>query len=224
MKLSELSIDDNIKNAKKLGYDVNNILYHGTTHKFNKFEKAFVKTAAHIYTTPDPRTASYYGPIIYKIAPRIKKMADLIDNYKIIDFVADEIIDNFIDDVRFDFRTKKDMEKIVKSPEYHHTIKDLASKIIDGFDSDDEFEDQDEYEELIDKLHKVLAKEKIFNFLKNGRIYHYNKGKLQDEIMEICFRNGYNVVRFIDHSPKGDSESYVFDDPDDLYIIEEYDG
>lgn len=216
-------LEGSIEEAHKLGYDTDHILYHGSKQRFNKFDRTFSKTAEHIYTTPDPMTASNYGGIVYEVAPKIKKLADLIDDYDAINFVADEIKDNFVNDIRHTFKHKNDMEKLIKSPEYHQSVKEIASQIIHGFDSVDDFEYEDAYEELTDKLHDILAKQEATEFLQSGKTYDYDyKGKMQDEIMEVCFRNGYNVVRFIDPSTMGESESYVFDDPSDLYIIGEH--
>lgn len=222
MKLSQL-FESSIEEAQKLGYDPEHILYHGSKQRFSKFDRTFSKTAEHIYTTPDPATASNYGAIVYEVAPKIKKLADLIDDYAVINFVAEEIKDNFVRDLQYTFKHKDDMERLIKSPDYHQSAKEIANQIIHGFDTVDDFEYEDAYEELTDKLHNIIAKQEAVQFLQSGKTYDYDyKGKMQDEIMEICFRNGYNVVRFIDPSTMGESESYVFDDPKDLYIIGEH--
>lgn len=215
--------EGSIEEAQKLGYDTDNILYHGSKQRFNKFDRSFAKTADHIYTTPDPTTASNYGGIVYEVAPKIKKLADLIDDYQTINFVADQIKDNFVGDIRHTFKNKNDMEKIIKSSEYHQSVKAIASQIVHGFETVDDFEYEDAYESLTDKLYDILAKQEAVEFLQSGKTYDYDyRGRMQDEIMEICYQHGYNVVRFIDPSSMGESESYVFDDPNDLYIIGEH--
>jgi hypothetical protein len=226
MKLNIL-FEGSIEEAKALGFDVDHILYHGTNEVFDKFNRSFSRTAKHIYTTPDPMTASNYGRIVYEVAPKKGfKIADLIDDHKAINFVADEISDHLYNDVKYQYRNINDFNKILHSDEFDKQTKMFAQQLINGLSNDsEEFEYSDEYDDLLEQLHKLIAKKEAIELIQSGKIYDYDyKGRLQDEIMDICYHAGYDCVRFIDPSSAGESESYVFEDGHSLYIIGQHKG
>lgn len=227
--LNEEISQTNLDTAHKAGYNINDVLYHGTDQVFNKFDRKFSKSARHIYTTPDPLTASNYGKFVYIVAPKIKKLADLIDDYDLIQKIAIEFNDAKYDDLKFSYKTPDD---ILNDHTLHlsNADKNKIDNLIDQYNKvRDEFVDQgnDEYEfsyedihdELMEKMVRILAVNEMCELLQSSKIYDYDMGRLQDNIMDWCYSEGYNVVRMFDYSSHGENISYVFDDPNDLFII-----
>lgn len=58
-------------------YDLNEVLYHGTNVDFEKFDRSKVRTASHLYTSPDLETSQAYGDIVYAVYGRQQPQADL---------------------------------------------------------------------------------------------------------------------------------------------------
>lgn len=52
-------------------------LYHGSDAEFTEFDRSFVKTASHIYTSPDRHTAEQYGDNLYLVYAKQAPQADL---------------------------------------------------------------------------------------------------------------------------------------------------
>lgn len=220
--------------AKSKGYDVDDVLYHGTNRSFNKFDRKFAKTASHIYTSHDPMTASNYGSNVYIVAPKIGKLADLTEDYDLLNKIAAEIKDDF-SDVRYEYKTFDSMISDSELPSTIHTIakeaKDFAANWISNYakengvdleDAEHEFDFSDEKEQMLDSLHDKIAYLKALAILHSHKIYEYDNGKLQDRVMDICFGMGYDCVCFYDYSSAGEPVSYVFDDPEKLYILGKY--
>ena len=59
------------------GFDTDEVLFHGTAADFTSFDRAKSRTASHIYTSPDIKTAKTYGPNVYAIYGRQRPQADL---------------------------------------------------------------------------------------------------------------------------------------------------
>lgn len=231
MKLSHILLEAS-------GFDKENVLYHGSNEQFDALDRAYSRTADYIYTTPDPVTASGYGKYVYKIAPRIKKMADLIDDHSTITRVAKELAPELEFDVKGQYRSLK---SVLQDGSLSDTIKNSANKLnaflinkakqaLATDDSLDDMDDaiydveqyDDEFEKHWDSLISEIAFHKCVELIQSGQTYDYDyKGKMQDRIMDTCFNLGYNCVRFIDPAPMmGEPESIVFEDGVDLLILE----
>lgn len=65
------------KRGSDEGFDTSEILYHGTDTEFENFDRSKVRTAAHIYTSPEIETARHYGHIIYAVYGRQEPQAVL---------------------------------------------------------------------------------------------------------------------------------------------------
>ena len=241
LRLLENSIDEiTLGKLKSSGYDVDDLLYHGTNAEFDKFDRSFSRTASHIYTTPDPNTASNYGKNVYKVAPRIKKMADLIEDYELLNRLSIELAEQFARDLRYTYKThdaiysdKGLLERVPilvsKKEEVDKRFADIKEMIfrdseVGEEDLADELRYSDEYDELMDELRLLIARADVYELLRSSKVYEYDNGKLRDEVMDICYGWGYNCVRFYDYSLFGESESIVFEDAEDLVILGLYEG
>lgn len=54
-------------------------LYHGSREEFTEFDETRQRTAVGFFLTPDPATASFYGPWLYTVEVAVRKVADLDD-------------------------------------------------------------------------------------------------------------------------------------------------
>lgn len=75
------------KRGSDTGFDTSEVLYHGTDAAFDTFDRSKVRTAAHLYTSPDIETAESYGKNVYAVYGRQQPQADLsIENedYKLM--------------------------------------------------------------------------------------------------------------------------------------------
>lgn len=225
MKLIEVY---DLQDLKQRGFDTNTVLYHGSDHKFDAFDKTFAVSAKHIYTTPDPSTASGYGKYVYEVVAKLHRPADLIEDYDVISKVASEFKPRFRDDFKFtpvdelfSDAKKKGLDIESHEEKYDIFVDEYLKKDeeADVSEAQDEYEGTDEYDQFID----FLAYNATVEFLQSGKIYDYDfKGHLQDDILDYCFSLGYNHVIMYDYSSYGDPVSYVFDDPKDLVILGEY--
>jgi hypothetical protein len=186
-------------------------LYHGTNAEFSQFNRKFSKTAKHIYTSPDPRTAAFYGKNVYLCHSNGGKQADLINDYRLIRAVAEEFSEEVVDHVRDDERITALKDQITNE------------LIADGADEFDAQNDADSDDRVQAATHNI-AVEFMIAELTNGKIYELgNRGGIQDSIMDYLFGLGFSSVRFIDYNSDGTPLSIVFDNVDDVSIIEKID-
>lgn len=194
--------------------DSSSRLYHGTDAELTVFDRSFSRTAAHIYTTPDPKTAAAYGSNVYVVRPKREvRVADLISDYALLAKLADTFWEDFVDDVR-------DSDEVLALRQA------LITKMIEGgadeIDADFDVDDLPEYKSAIEKK----AKQAFATLIDGGETYNrgYNS-TFQDSVMDECFEMGYDVVRLHDPSPMsaGSPESYVWNHADDIEIMRKLD-
>lgn len=91
---------DQINEKESLGgFNTRQPLYHGTNAEFSEFDKKFLRSARHFYTSPDPRTAQFYGDTVYLCYGRGQR-ADLINDHALLLKLAEEFKDEFEDDAK----------------------------------------------------------------------------------------------------------------------------
>lgn len=211
------------------GFDVESgrELYHGTNEEFERFDRARSRTAAHIYTTPDPITASGYGRHVYLVAAKQEPQADLTEDYELLGRVADAISDRFEDDAREMPKTKEFLDGLITKVAAQ-LAKARGDDPTDGGTLEwykDEVEiDIDEHPSYVEyeKLVKNIANDLASEFLQSGQVYNWDyRGLFQDHIMDLLFSWGYNSVVFYDTpgSQGGEPISIVFNNPADLIVV-----
>lgn len=197
-------------------------LYHGTDAEFEKYDKRFLKTADHIYTTPDPNTASNYGKNVYVVRADLGRVADLIDDYAVIGKVAKEVAYKFEDSVKY----LDSLEDVQDHLRYLDLDDDRIEEYLDKFkalvDQEEDFDDikyTDEYDDLVEEIATLEATQ----FIQSGKMYDFDSsGRFQGEVIDTALAMDYDCVIIHDHSSYGESVSYVFDDPNRLQFVEKY--
>jgi hypothetical protein len=96
INLIEKAQTEDLSELQSQGYDVSEILYHGSRRDLDSLEVGHGRTA-HIYTSPDPRTASYYGAHIHILVAKQGNPADLTHANDLTRSLAEENYDFFID-------------------------------------------------------------------------------------------------------------------------------
>jgi hypothetical protein len=129
MQIVERAQSDDLSELKAQGYDINELLYHGSTRDLEDLQTGHGRTA-HIYTSPDPRTASYYGGHIHVLVARHGEQADLTHPNHLTRQLAEEHHDFFIDCHEVEERIAEmekngplsDSERINVATEYTETM------------------------------------------------------------------------------------------------------
>lgn len=78
-------------------FDTRQALFHGSDAEFNKFDQSFLRSAKHFYTSPDPKTAKFYGENVYLCHGRGQR-ADLIHDHTLLLKLAEEFKEDFMDE------------------------------------------------------------------------------------------------------------------------------
>lgn len=218
---------DLLDELRSKGFDLDHLLFHGSDRIFDQFDISKVETADHIYTSPDPDTAGFYGKHLYLVAGRQDPQADLIDDWELITKIADTFADDFHDAVETDedlaeladsLQDEVQTDHVAKIKADDPTVDDaelerLVDEFVD-FDLEDAIKNHLKYKKA---LHAV-AKRYVADLITSGELYDIDS-RWQNTIMHECFGTGYNSVRFVDPSSTGDPISVVFDDPDNLQIL-----
>ena len=79
------------------GFNTRQPLYHGTDAEFTTFDRGFLRSSDHFYTTPDPETARFYGKNVYLCYGRGQR-ADLINDHALLLKLAEKFKDDFLED------------------------------------------------------------------------------------------------------------------------------
>jgi hypothetical protein len=198
--------------ARRLGYNTDHILFHGSSIEFNKFGIEHTKTSKYIFLTDDIETAKFYGEFVYKVAPKIKKMADLIDDVKLINEISTDIYELFYDQSM----DLEDLETSEMPPSISKAIEKLKKYQINV----PNYENDDFYNEDLEKLKIQIAKMNAADFIVDPSAYNSDGGKLRDAILNRVFNMGFNCAKINDESRSGASISFVFYNPNDLFILE----
>lgn len=181
-------------------------LFHGTDASFEEFDRSKARTARHIYTSPDPETASFYGKNVFQCearGPQADLTGDDVESSKLIHRLAEIYADRFYDAVNDD-----------------ETLKAIRQQLMAESDDPDisewDVEDDPRYTEAREKTAVAFA----YQVFTDGKVYEYDmRGNLQDSILDEVFSWGYKSIRFIDHNSQGQSLSVVIDNADDVKII-----
>jgi hypothetical protein len=208
MRYREL-LEDNHDGLVQQGFDVTEILYHGSSTRFSTFDMKKARTAKHIYTSPSRETAATYGDHVYECFGRQYPQADLIDdNEGLIRRLAETFFDRFEDAVEPDEGLQALKARI---------FQEILAHDPDAAEWD--AEDDPRYK----TLRRKLAIEYTADILQNGRVYESadGKGYFQDEIIDECLWLGYKSVRLFDYNSEGDWVSVVFGNPEDVVIVRE---
>ena len=185
-------------------------LYHGTDAEFDQFDPKFYRTGKHIYTSPDVRTAAYYGNNVYLCYGRSGTMANLIEDERIKLAIA-----------------KNFAERAYDSVEYNDELSTLKQEIADDLLQNATDDEYDAYDAEIDanddpRFKKALQRAAIsfmYDLISEGKVYDWDNGNLQAEILDFCFDLGYTSVLFTDYNSEGSPISVVFDNPTDIKIV-----
>jgi hypothetical protein len=202
----------NENNNSKVDYtefDTNEILYHGTNiDNILEFDRKYLKTARHFYTTPDIETAKYYGKYIYKLYGKQQPQLDLFD----LTIQNTKILTEIFNDIYLDY-----VDYVIDSDELLQFKNDLIEILNNEQEDVDDIEVEDD-KRYIEKLKKITISY-LFDYIQSGNLYG-NDGDFQNMLVEEIFSRGFNSVRMYDYSSTGTSISVVFDHPNDIKIIE----
>lgn len=185
-------------------------LYHGTDADFDQFDPKFYRTGKHIYTSPDVRTAAYYGNNVYLCYGRSGKMANLIEDESIKLAIAKNFADHAYDSVEY-----SDELSTLKQEIADDLFKNATDDEYDTYDAEMDANDDPRFKK---ELHRA-AVAFMYDLISNGNVYNWDHGNLQAEILDFCFDLGYTSVLFTDYSSEGSSISVVFDKPADIKIV-----
>lgn len=199
--------------SDSIGFDTNEILYHGTNiSNLIEFDRKYLKTARHFYTTPDEETARYYGKYVYKLYGKQDPQLDLVNlgihDIKVIKEIFNDIYEDYIDHVKDNdedlLHFKNNLIEILKEehPEW------------DDMDIQFEIEDDLRYKAKL----KEVTISYLFDYIQSGNLYGAN-GYFQNTIIDEILSRGFNSVRIYDNSSTGSPISVVFDSPSDIKII-----
>lgn len=200
------------------GFDVKEVLYHGTNQKFAEFDRSYLRTAAHFYTTPDPRTAAYYGENVYACFGKQDPQADLLgddpESAALLREVCNEFAGEFHDSVQPAVaELKQDIAQRLHAARHGEDYTEM--------DAEWDAEDSAEYQAALDHEARQYVWELITSA--TGDLYGFN-GKFQDRMVNYCLRKGYRSVRFYDHNTQGEPVSVVFGGASDIVIVGQMDG
>lgn len=195
-------------------------LYHGSDRAFDAFDMQKMRTR-HIYTSPDYQTARFYGDHVHLCVSRAGRIADITGDgdHKLIRRLCAEYKDEFYDAVRGDEELHRVREAILDELEAEARENDD-----DEFDRDlasDEVEQDPRYLRTRDNA-AIQHAEQVFT---SGNLYDFDhRGRFQEGVLGTLFDWGYDCVKFFDYSSTGQPISYVFNDPDDLFIVAKIDA
>jgi hypothetical protein len=219
MKENDVIPPDKVQYFKDRGYDVSEILYHGTDTEFQEFSRLMLRTADDFYTTPDVRSASFYGKIIYMCIGKQHPQADLLndsfESKKLLHKIAEELYSDYTDHVEHNDEELKEIKKQI--------IEDLLNQNSDNenYDNWDADNDSEKDQRYIARL-KSATIEYLIEVITSAdeRLYGYVAGgNIQAKVMKECFGMGYRSVRIYDANPKGHPVSVVFKNEHDIFIL-----
>lgn len=174
------------------------ILYHGTTKEFDAFDKSKAKTSKHIYTTPDIRTASYYGSNIYELEiVGEPKVANLFDDHRLIEKLSEIFWEDFADEALIDADIQTAIGILVQTDP--------------SIDEEWEAEEHPTIKAMIEREAKRLFAQTLSDGLSFGRVG--TMGSMQDAILDELFGMGFDAVEIPDSSSVGSPVSVVWNDP-----------
>lgn len=210
---SDWLTNDQLTQLSNQGFDTETILFHGSNSKFEEFNKKFNQTAEHIYLSTDYDTSGLYGQYLYACFGKINPVADLINNYKIINQVATIYNQHYISeqDIKHEF-----------SEEYTELINSIMQELQEENPDMDEYdiESRAEDDPRIEKWVERTGIQSVITQIEHGTMYEVSS-RMQDAILGECFSLGYKCVIFHDPSPSGEGISYVFNDSTDIFIIKQ---
>lgn len=186
------------------------ILYHGSRELFDEFDVGKNRTARHFYTSPDLRTASFYGPIVYRCEVKGPQANITHDgDLKLIRSLAEDFSSEGEAHVR-------DFDPNIVALRAAIIERLIASSPDPDYDETDAEFDIDDDTEYLEAVHKA-ATLYMADHITSGNLYEMNS-RLQDSILEDVFDRGYRSIVFVDASTEGDPISVVARTSQDIRI------
>lgn len=126
MRLFELNESMGISTAglAQKGYNVREMLYHGSFWDFSSFTDVHKGTSKYLFTTPQKQTADTYGRYLYTCYARQDKQVDLRSNRKVVEKVIRANIDAVLERHRFQLKSKR--EDARKEEAFRYGVKYLS--------------------------------------------------------------------------------------------------
>lgn len=184
--LFERAQTTDLASLKARGFDVDELLYHGTREDRDDLDKGHGRTS-HIYLATDPRTASYYGSHIHVCVARQAPAADLTE--------ASPLTRQLSEQVYHFFRDRPEVDQ------------QMEENGLDG-----------------DAGRRIAAIDYTEALVLSGLMWEVNVGGMtfQDALLTETFALGFRSIRINDTSHTGISLSVVFDNGEDIAVLEHH--